>query len=84
MFETIEEADRVVTALTAAQTLLIANILRLLIDRNAIGESDLSDVFDSMDRAAMERRTPETPYLTGLTKALRSSVGLTEQTHREV
>ena len=84
LFNTIEEADLAVRALTTAQTLLLASVLRLLIDKNAFDESDLSEVFDSVDQAAMQRRTAETPYLIGLTKLLRSSVGLTEQTHRDV
>jgi hypothetical protein len=78
---TVEELEWLIENLTAAQSMLLAGILRPLIDGGAVAESALSDSLAEKERAALDRRTPETPALLGLIDLLRRDLGLPERNH---
>lgn len=73
---TLEELERFVTHVTAAQSVLLASILRAFLVKGALTESELNAVLDATEQAALQRRTPETPALTGLVALLRRDLGL--------
>lgn len=77
---TVAEAYALVTRVTAAQSLLLANLLRLLIGSGALSEADLRQCLDSMGQAASQRRTGEAPALLGLIQLLHMHLGWTERT----
>ena len=66
-----------------AQSLILASVLRPLIMKGVITEAELSASLAATEQAAMERRTPETPALTGLIDLLRRDLGLSEASHRD-
>ena len=77
---THEELEKLFTETTAAQSMLLAAVLRPIIDRGAISETDLIYSLSEKERAAMERRTPETGALTALIALLHRDLGLPDTT----
>lgn len=67
-------------ALTRAQSMLLATVVRTLIEQGAITEEALRRALDATAQAAFQRRTPETPALLGLIDILRADLGLPEGT----
>jgi len=76
LFNTLEEAADFMTTTVAAQSMLFASVLRAFIAKGLITETDLDETLGATEQAAMQRRTPETPALTGLIKLLRRDLGL--------
>ncbi len=75
LFTTLQEADAFVTHITAAHSMLLAAIIRPLIESGSLDEADLRNSLDTTERAALERRTPETAALSGLVGLLRRDLG---------
>ena len=75
-FNTLDEAADFMAATVAAQSMLFASVLRAFIAKGVISKRDLDEVLAATDKAAMQRRTPETPALTGLIELLRRDLGL--------
>ena len=75
-FNTLDEAADFMAAAVAAQSMLFASVLRAFIAKGVISERDLDEVLAATDKAAMQRRSPETPALTGLIELLRRDLGL--------
>lgn len=73
---TNDELQALVTALIAAQSMLLASVLRPFITNGVIAATDLEESLDLTERAALERRTQETPVLTALIDLLRRDLGL--------
>ncbi len=67
----------------AAQSIILASVLRPLIIKGVVSEAEFSASLAATEQAALERRTPETPALTGLIDLLRRDLGLSEATHRD-
>ena len=78
---THEELVHMFTATTAAQSMLLAGVLRPLIESGALSEADLSDSLAEKERAAIERGTMEAGALTALISLLRRDLGLPETNH---
>jgi hypothetical protein len=74
-FTTIEEAEQFITALTRAQSMLLAAILRPLLANSTLTESDLRQSLIASETAAMQRRTRETSAFVGLIAVLRADLG---------
>ena len=64
--------------------MLLAAVLRPLIDAGAISEAALTTSLAEKERAALGRRTPETGALTALIALLRRDLGLPEGTRPAV
>lgn len=77
-FSTLEEAGAFMAHFTRAQSMMMAAILRPLLNSGALKEADLRASLEATERAALERRTPETPALLGLVQVLRVDLGLSE------
>ncbi len=75
-FNTLDEAADFMAPALAAQSMLFASVLRAFIAKGVISERDLDDALAVTEKAAMQRRTPETPALTGLIALLRRDLGL--------
>ncbi len=75
-FNTLEEAADFMALTVAAQSMLFASVLRAFIAKGVISERDLDEALAATDKAAMQRRSPETPALTGLIALLRRDLGL--------
>ena len=76
LFKNLDEAAAFMTTTVAAQSMLLASILRAFIIKGLVTETDLDQVLNETERAALERGTPETPALTGLIDLLRRDLGL--------
>lgn len=76
--QTVPQLAQVVAEVTAAQSMLLASVLRPLIARGAVSERDLALSLDLTERAAFERRTNEASALTGLIALLRRDLGLSQ------
>ena len=68
---------------TAAQSMLLAAVFRPLIQSGALSEDDLQRSLSAVEQAALQRRTPEVPALTGLIDLLRQDLGLSARTGRD-
>ena len=75
-FTSLKEASDFITTLARAQSMLLASVLRALLSAGTLNENDLSDALAATERAALERRTLETPALTGFIDLLRRDLGL--------
>ncbi len=80
---TIEQLIELVTGSIAAQSMLFASVLRPFLDKGVITEADLLKSLAATQQAALQRRSPETPALTGLIDLLRRDLGLNEANHRD-
>jgi hypothetical protein len=81
---TLAELEHMLTVTTAAQSMLLAAVLRPLIASGAVSEDALVVSLAEKERAAMERGTLETGALTGLIDLLRRDLGLSEGTRPAV
>ncbi len=79
---TNEELHHYLMITTAAQSMIQAAILRALMDEGAVSESRLSEILDAVESTALQRKTPETPAVTGLIALLRRDLGWPEDTGR--
>ena len=77
----IAQLEKLIKALTAAQSMLLSSVIRALLANDTVTENEISASLDLTYRAALDRKTPETPYLTGLIELLRRDLGLGEGTH---
>ncbi len=77
------ELKKFVTTLTAAQSMLLASVIRPFIVKDIISPSEIGASLAATERAALERRTDETSALTGLIDLLRRDLGLAEGNHRD-
>lgn len=75
------ELEDFVKSITAAQSMLTAAILRAIMQNGGVTEAQIQDALNRTEQAALQRRTPETPALTGLIDLLRRDLGLSEGTH---
>ena len=75
-FNTLDEAADFMALSVTAQSMLFASVLRAFIAKGVISERDLDEALAATEKAAMQRRTPETPALTGLIELLRRDLGL--------
>ena len=73
---THEELENWVVTVTAAQSMLLAAILRPLIANGHLSEDALVASLDEKERAAFERKSRETPALIGLIDLLRRDLEL--------
>jgi hypothetical protein len=73
---TNEQLEEFLKATTAAQSMLLAAVLRPLLANGIVSEQELAASLDATEQAAMQRRSPETPALTGLIDLLRRDLGL--------
>ena len=80
---TIAHLTDLLTTSIAAQSILLATVLRPLIIKGVVSEAEFSASLAATEQAALERRTPETIALTGLIDLLRRDLGLGEATHRD-
>lgn len=78
---TTEQLEDFIKSTIAAQSMLLAAVLRPLLANGTISEQELAASLDATEQAAMQRRTPETPALTGLIDLLRHDLGLGEANH---
>ena len=76
IFNNLDEAADFMTTTVAAQSMLLASVLRAFMAKGLITVTDLDETLQATEQAAMQRRTPETPSLTGLIKLLRRDLGL--------
>lgn len=83
MTMTNEELIQFIQTLTASQSMLLAAVLRPFVNKGLISHSDLAQSLDATERAALERRTSETPALTGLIDLLRRDLGFDKATDRD-
>ncbi len=79
-FKTLEEAEAYFLTTTRAQSKILATVVRLLIANGSLRKGDLVSWIDETDKAALQRRTPETAALSGLAQLLRQDLGLPEGT----
>jgi len=79
-FNTLEEAEIYLMATTRAQSFILAAALRPLIQNGFLSEDDLASSLAETERAALQRRTLETPAISGLAQMLRQDLGLPEGT----
>lgn len=75
-FNTLKDAEDFFAATIRAQSMILAAVVRPMIADGSLSESDLRESLNSTERAALERRTPETSALTGLVELLRADLGL--------
>lgn len=75
-------ADLLKTSI-AAQSMLLASVLRPLIIKGVVSEAEFLASLAATEQAALERRTPETPALIGLIYRLRRDLGLCEANCRD-
>ena len=80
VFKTLEDAENYLMATTRAQSMILAAALRPLIGNGSLSEDDLVASLAETERAALQRRTLETPAITGLAQMLRQDLGLAEGT----
>ena len=80
MFETLEDAEKYLLNFTAAQSFVLAAVLRSMLVSRALKESDLREALDATEAAAFQRRTPETGAVAGLVQLLRRDLGWPEGT----
>ena len=80
---TNEQLKDLLTATIAAQSILHANILRAIMQSGGLTEAHLIAALSATEQAAFQRRTPETPALTGLLDLLRRDLGLNEAKHSD-
>ena len=73
---TNEELERFFAETTAAQSMLLAAVLRPLIESGALPQRELETSLAEKERAALDRRTPEVSALLGLIELLRRDLGL--------
>ena len=81
MTTTLEELKKLVESVTAAQSMLLASVVRPLLASNLLSESEMLGSLAATEQAALARRTPETPYLLGLIEVLRRDLKLPEGSH---
>ena len=79
-FNTLEDAEKYFMATTRAQSMLLAAALRPLIANGSLIEHDLVSSLAATEQAALQRRTLETPAVSGLAQMLRQDLGLPEGT----
>ena len=80
VFKTLEDAENYLMATTRAQSMILAAALRPLIGNGSLSEDDLVASLAETERAALQRRTLETPAISGLAQMLRQDLGLAEGT----
>jgi hypothetical protein len=80
VFKTLEDAEEFYTTTTRAQSMLLAAVLRPLIANGSLGEYELVNSLGETEKAALQRRTPETPAIAGLVQMLRQDLRLPEGT----
>ncbi len=83
LFKNLDEAADFMAVTVAAQSMLLASILRAFIIKGLITETDLDQALSETERAALERGTPETPALTGLIDLLRRDLGFAVTTDHD-
>lgn len=76
-----EDLVRTYMVTTAAQSMLLAAVLRPLIENGAVSEQALVASLTEKEMAALRRATPETGALTALIALLRRDLGLPETNH---
>ena len=79
-FKTLEDAEEFLMATTRAQSMVLAAVLRPFIADGFLIEHDLVKSLAETERAALQRRTPETAAILGLAEMLRQDLGLPEGT----
>ncbi len=80
VFKTLEDAENYLMATTRAQSMILAAALRPLIGNGSLSEDDLVASLAETERAALQRRTLETPAISGLAQMLRQDLELAEGT----
>ena len=80
VFKTLADAETFLMRTTRAQSMLLAAVLRPLIANGSLNDDKLAWSLAATEKAALRRRTPETPALLGLVELLRQDLGLTEGT----
>ncbi len=80
VFKTLAEAEVYLMATTRAQSMILAAVLRPLIANGSLVEHDLVTSLASTEKAALQRRTRETPAVVGMAALLRQDLGLPEGT----
>ena len=83
LFKNLDEAAAFMKTTVAAQSMLLASVLRAFIIKGVITATDLDQALSETERAALERGTPETPALTGLIDLLRRDLGLDATTDHD-
>ena len=78
VFKTLEDAEDCFMATTRAHSMLLAAVLRPLIENGSLSEDELASSLAAREKGALLRRTPETPALVGLAAMLRQDLGLPE------
>jgi len=73
-----EQFEDLFKSTVAAQSMLLAAVMRPLLANGTITERELAASLGATEQAAMQRRTPETSALTGLIALLRRDLGLGE------
>lgn len=81
-FNTLQDAEDFITTVTRAQSMVLAAILRTMMTSGSLSETDLRESLDATEQAALQRRTRETPAVTGLVEILRNDLGLSSETDR--
>lgn len=79
---TNEELEDLLKSTIAAHSMLNASVLRAIMQSGGLTEGRLIEALAATEQAALARRTPETPVLTGLLDLLRRNLRLDEATHR--
>lgn len=80
---TADQLKALITSAAAAQSILLATILRTFVVKGLITEAELNAALEATEQAAVRQRTPETPLLTGLIDLLRRDLGLGTKTPRD-
>ncbi len=80
VFKTLEDAEEYFMATTRAHSMVLAAVLRPLIENGSLSEDELASSLAARERAALLRRTRETVALLGLAAMLRRDLGLPEGT----